>query len=130
MSVPIYPGDSIWVAVTSNEQNDGYDYFEVCNNTSNTCANPVFHYGDFSDSATGECIGEELTPPANFGTETLSGCDIVNNAGTGRGVGNWPHVYYYQTVPGGTRVSVGSITNGEDFPLFYCAKLGQGDFCG
>lgn len=131
MPLAIYPGDSISVAVTSNYQNDGYDYFSVCNETRSACANPVYHYGDFSDSATGECIGEEPNPPANFGTENLTGCGIVNNSGTFNGIGDWPHNYSYLTVSGGTLVSVGHIdSTGENFPLTYCSKLGRGDFCG
>jgi hypothetical protein len=134
IALAIYPGDSIEVFVSSNFQNDGYDYIQLCNNTRGTCSNPVYVYGDFSDSASGECIGEEPgLSPANFGTEELSGCYIENNSGTLQGVGDWPHNYSYISNSSGTStlVAVGSIdSSGADFPLFYCSTRGRGDFCG
>jgi hypothetical protein len=129
----ILAGDHIHVYISSNNGNDGYDYFLVQDLTRN-------HYNDntnysssyFSDSATGECILERpingstgnpyLLP--NFGTEHLSACDI-SGPGAYQGVGLWPHKYYSMTSDG---TSSGKLlaypdnttsNNGLDFSVYW-----------
>jgi hypothetical protein len=119
--LPIYPGDTISAYVSSNASGDGYDFFQVCSSHGGgTCQSKTI-YGDFSDSASGECIGERIggTQIVNFGTEELSSCYISNNAPTTKGVGNWPHNYYYITDGSRTLVSVGSISGGANYPLIW-----------
>jgi hypothetical protein len=127
----IYPSDSLSAYATSNAQGDGYDYFDVCNNTLNTCADPIYNYNSFSfsDSATGECIGEEPLVTggpvsdyyeANFGTEQLDGCYIANNSGLGQGIGDWTHSYFDSTnAEGNILMSVGDISGGANYPLYF-----------
>jgi hypothetical protein len=139
----IYAGQSLTAYVSSNAPGEPYDYFEVCNNTSSTCANSVenSHSDSFSDSATGECIGEEPAVTdkggsdyyeANYGTEYLSGCYVENNSGLGQGIQDWTHSYTWgQNAEGYTLQSVGSILHGTDYDLFYCTHATTtNDFCG
>jgi hypothetical protein len=140
MPLTIYPGNSMFAYAQSNYGGDGYNYYDVCNSTLNTCAQPEVQYGYFSDSATGECIAEEPVfsqdsnyYKANFGTENLDDCEITDNSGNENGVGNLPHNYYYleDTGTGGTLVDVGDITNnGEDYAVNYCSTEGSGNGCG
>jgi Peptidase A4 family len=128
---PIYPGDSMSAFVTSNSLDDQYDYFAVCNNTLNDCDVPSENHSSqsFSDSATGECIGEQpwVTGPggsdyyeADFGTEELSSCYIANKKGLGQGIADWPHSYYDSTdAEGSTLVTVGSISGDANYPLYF-----------
>jgi len=132
----MYPGAEITIIVSSNIDNDGYDYFDVCNNTYGYCES-AFDYttDDFSDSATGECIGEEPSLVdglyADFGTEEVYGCDVYDD-GTAYPIGSLTHDYSYLNCYayddecislGYTLVAVGAITDGGlDYPLYYCGE--------
>lgn len=119
--LPVYPGDTMSVYVESNINSDGYDYFQVCSSHGGGSCQSKTVSGNFSDSANGECIGERIggAPIANFGTEELSGCYMTNSSLTTNGIGNWPHNYYYLTDGSRTLVSVGSISSGANYPLYW-----------
>lgn len=129
-------GDHIHVFVSSNVNNDGYDYFyvqDITQNYYNTHTDTASQ--DFSDSATGECIVErptdlstnqpyplaEFNPPGH--TEQLSSCEIANSTGYYQPIGNWP-VYYYTMVNGSKTLAYpGPITNGGlDYPVYWVAS--------
>jgi hypothetical protein len=141
VSLTVKKGDEVSPIVSSNESNDGYDYFTICDDTSGSCSNPKYIYttNTFSDSATGECIGEEPNADAgddaNFGTVELLGCDL-NDAGSPEPIGAIAHNYSYLNTGnngsslGGTLVSVGRITDDQNYALKYCTKKGSGDNCG
>jgi hypothetical protein len=138
--IPVYPGDSMTAYVESNFENSGYDYFEVCNNTHSTCTSAPINTNSssFSDSAAGECIGEEPfarsvpTYDANFGTVGMDGCLITNSSNTTKGVGAWPHNYSWMLDANGkTLVTVGSIVNNQNYALGYCTTATTtGNSCG
>jgi hypothetical protein len=141
VSLTVKKGDEVSPIVSSNESNDGYDYFTICDDTSGVCSSGTYIYttNTFSDSATGECIGEEPFADdgddANFGTEELSGCDL-NDAGSPEPIGAIAHNFSYLDEGndgaslGGTLVSVGDITDDQNYPLRYCTTKGSGDACG
>jgi hypothetical protein len=128
-------GDHIHVFVSSNVNNDGYDYFyvqDITQNYYNSYKDTASQ--DFSDSATGECIVErpsddnhqpyplaEFNPPGH--TEQLSSCEIANSTGTYKPIGNWP-VYYYTMVNGNDTLAYpGPITNGGlNYPVYWVAS--------
>jgi hypothetical protein len=94
-------GNTIYVYVSSNPNNNGQDYFYMQNETAN-CYNSysLTNSVDFSDSATGECIVERDeygASLANFGTLTFGysyGCEMYdNNTQVLNGIGNFPHNY-------------------------------------
>jgi hypothetical protein len=137
-----YTGDTVTAYVDSNYADSGSDYFQVCDNTSSTCTSNVPNSvtGALSDSASGECVGEEPSTiewdndyyDANFGTEELNDCLITDGAGTANGVGVWPHNYnWVWNTSDKTMVTVGSITNNLNFPVTYCTtQTTTGNFCG
>jgi hypothetical protein len=127
-------GDQIHALITSNDNNDGQDYFYIENYSANSYnSHTETKSSYFSDSATGECIVErvgqfgtsnlyplaQFNPPGN--TEQLSSCAIgVQNGGI-NGVENWHHHYGY-IVNSSNKVlaSPGPITNyGYDFPVYW-----------
>lgn len=122
-------GDSIVVYVSSNLNNDGYDYFFVQDTSGN--ANDYGSktlYTDFSDSATGECVVERPTISgdipnlADFGTEQLSSCDIGSDS-SDKGIGSWPHFYIRMEYQGATLATVGSISNTDTFTITWRADI-------
>ncbi|HLI69611.1 MAG TPA: G1 family glutamic endopeptidase [Ktedonobacteraceae bacterium] len=79
----LHNGDDIWVYVSSNPSNDGFDLFYIENKTTHDYNSHTLLGGqDLSDSASGECvverpsIGGGLSSLANFGTEAMSQCDL------------------------------------------------------
>jgi hypothetical protein len=79
-------GDEVYVYVESNYNGSGYNYFYI-ENDSAACYNSYYDYsGDFSDSATGECIlerptvGGGFTGLANFGVTYLYDCMEGSNS--------------------------------------------------
>lgn len=139
--ISVYPGDSMTAYVDSNYAGSNNDFFEVCNNTrSDTCTG---HYNTntsaLSDSASGDCIGEEplatynsTSYGANFGTEEMDSCSITNSSGVTEGVGQWPHNYNWMVDHDlKTLVTVGSIFNNDSFDLSYCTNATTTtNFCG
>lgn len=128
-------GDHIHVYISSNINNDGYDYFlvqDITQNSYNDYTDTASQH--FSDSATGECIVErpalsngnryplaEFNPPGK--TEQLSSCDIANSSGQYNGIGNWPHYYYTMVNGSKTLAYPGSITNnGLNYPIYWVAS--------
>ncbi len=119
-------GDEVYAYISSNDSNDGYDYFLLENETVGSY-NSYTSYNSsyFSDSATGECIGERPTingsysSLANFGTEQLYGC-YIETSSTGQGIDSWPHDYYIMEDSSGNYLAtVGSISNTTDYPLYW-----------
>lgn len=117
------PGDEVYTFAESNLSGDGYNYFYIANETSNSYNSYTLRNNIFSDSATGECllerpsVGGNLTPllelnpngnPKN--SETFNDCVITTNAGS-NGIGNYSH-YYYNMYDGNTLLAhPGPITN-------------------
>lgn len=145
MSITLYPGNTIAVFVTSNLNGDDFNGYTMCNYSLKTCtdSSTTGSAAGLSDSATGECIGEEpayqdeTTPnskvylDANFGTEELSDCDLTDNSGTENPIQDWSHNYSWILAPnGGTLVDVGPIdSTGADFPLNFCSPEGSENTC-
>lgn len=125
-------GDTIYVYVSSNPDNNGQDYFYMQNESAN-CYNSYSLGGskNFSDSATGECIverDEQGNDLANFGTLTFGhsdGCEMFDNSTQVlNGIGNFPHNYFQiYSDPSNLNTlmaSVGSIyNNGYDFNVYW-----------
>jgi hypothetical protein len=122
------PGDRVYAYVSSNLNNDGYDYFEIENESiDNYNSHTVSGSSYFSDSATGECVVErpslygnpvplaEFDPNGNK-TEELDSCEIDNATGYQQSVGNWPHIDYHM-FNGGTQLAYPEslFNGGQDF---------------
>ncbi len=133
--IDLHSGDHIHVYISSNLNNDGYDYFfvqDITQNYYNTHQDTTSQ--DFSDSATGECIVErplddsgQLDPLAEFNppghVEQISSCDIANSTGQYQPIGNWPHYSYTMVNGSKTLAYPGSITNGGlNFPVTWAAS--------
>ena len=98
-------GDRVYSYVSSNLQNDGYDYFYIGNETVGSY-NSHQLTGNFSDSATGECVVERVTNglgsldtladfnPSAGNTEELDNCEIIDRSGNQQSVGNLTHLAY------------------------------------
>lgn len=97
--------DRIYVYISSNLRNDGYDYFYISNTTiSNYNSYTTYNSSKFSDSATGECVEERLgslpvarpNPYAGSASNTIEidGCEILDRNNYEQSVGNWPHIAY------------------------------------
>ncbi|GHO79018.1 hypothetical protein KSD_67890 [Ktedonobacter sp. SOSP1-85] len=110
--------------ISSNDSNDGYDYFYIENETVGSYNSyTTYNSSYFSDSATGECIGERPTVNgnfavlANFGTEKLPSC-YIGTSSTIKGIQSWSHDYYeMENTSGNLLATVGSITNTTDYPI-------------
>lgn len=125
-------GDHIHIYVSSNANNDGYDYFYMQNISYNTY-NSYTLYGssNFSDSESGECIAERpgvnnnLVALAQFSnngqpanTMKFYSCSIYDILNGGNGIGNLQHHYYYMSDGTNTLASPGPIVNyGLDYPV-------------
>lgn len=131
-------GDDIYITVTSNNSNDGQDYFYIENITANSYSSKTVTIRSYiSDGATGECV---LERPGIFGTnqyyalaqfnpqqsntENISNCAVTGVKGGIVGIGNQNHDYYTMTSDGtsGGRIlaKLGSITNyGYNFPTYW-----------
>lgn len=129
LSKGLYPGNQIWVYVNSNPNNNGSDEFYIQNNTTNDY-NSYYLYGGsyFSDSASGECVVERpsinggLSPLANFGTESLSGCQLyVNGNSTMEPIANYGGQDMDMVSNSGsyTLDYTGPLSNGQDFNVTY-----------
>lgn len=126
-SFAVHTGDTIMAYVDSNLDNDGYNTFFVDDETTGGYGSPTNPPTYFSDSATGECIAEKHTSPplSDFGTVDLDSCILGTSSTATQGIGDWPHFYYACTSNGtstGTKlISVGSITNSEDYAVIWRA---------
>jgi hypothetical protein len=122
----IHTGDSVSVEVDSNLQEDGYNYYYVGDNTRGSY-NTYTESGNFSDSATGECIGEKTSAYvlANFGTEHLNDCIMGDDTETG-GIGAWgvsPRILTTTGDSSGAKeICLGSIVNNDLFSLYWKNK--------
>jgi hypothetical protein len=122
-SFAVHRGNTIYAYVDSNLSGDGYNTYYVENETTGAYGihNDPPNY--FSDSATGECIGEKNSPQlADFGTEWLDGCTICTSS-TCKGIASWTHDYYVVTDNGkssGTKmITVGSINSSGNYPVYW-----------
>lgn len=126
--------DRIYVYISSNLQNDGYDYFYISNTTiSNYNSYTTHDSSKFSDSATGECVQERLgglpiaQPNPNAGSASntigINACEILDRNNYQQSVGNWPHIaYQIVNIFNGVLVYPKPLTNGgQDFLLQWVA---------
>ncbi|BCL80180.1 hypothetical protein ccbrp13_26450 [Ktedonobacteria bacterium brp13] len=129
LSKGLYNGNQIWVYVNSNPNQNGSDEFYIQNNSTNDY-NSYYLYGSsyYSDSATGECVVERpsinggLSPLANFGTDSLSQCQLyVNGNATMEPIGNYGGQMMDMLSNNGsyTLDAVGSLSNNQDFSVTY-----------
>lgn len=79
--------------------------------------------GPNANSSTAECIVEAPTINgsiaylSNYGTETLTGCQVEINAGSNQGINNVPHDYF-NMYDGTTPLSTtGPISNGDTYTM-------------
>jgi len=128
--------DRIYVYISSNLQNDGYDYFYISNTTiSNYNSYTTYDSSKFSDSATGECVVERLgggtlpiaqpNPHAGSASNTIEidACEILDRNNYQQSVGNWPHIAY-QIVNSSNRVLMYPkplMNGGQDFLMQWVA---------
>lgn len=121
--------------VSSNLNNDGYNYFEIENVTINNYNSYTHTTGNgayFSDSATGECtlehikVGDGLYQdlaefnPNGGRTEEFDSCEIIDRNGVQKSVGGWPN-RALQIWVGSTELAYpGSLFNGgQDFLVYW-----------
>jgi peptidase A4-like protein len=127
----LHHGDKIAVTVSSNYDNKGVDKFYIKDVTTNKhpVHYPISFKGHFSDSATGECIGERplhtngasffFEPIPNFATEWMNDCSISSNNAT-HPVGSWPtNSVTMKNASYRVLVSVGGIDPHGSFPLYW-----------
>ena len=116
-------GSSVYVYITSNLNNEGYNYFYIENNSS-LCYNSHVDRTAFSDSATGECIAERPTQSgggyyglADFGSVRFTGCYINSTP-----INSLPHIYHnlVSRQTGDTLATVGPVaSNNTDYSVYW-----------
>jgi hypothetical protein len=135
-------GDKIAVTVESNYLNSGNTQIFITDERSGETESPSASAEaaiPFSDSATGECIGERSipTPLAEYNpspssatphTVFLNDCVIYNNSGTSHPVGpgnGWANTNWYHIVgkTGDLVEGIGAVDSSGSFPLNWKARF-------
>jgi hypothetical protein len=122
VNLSIKTNDQIYSEVDSNFGGSGDNYYYVGDNTNGKYLSHDFSTY-FSDSATGECIGEvNSSNLADFGKEEFYGCTVLTNS-TSNTINNWNHYYYVPTTTGTSSgkalITCSSINSGGDFTLVW-----------
>lgn len=115
-------GSKVYIEVTSNENNEGYNFFFI-ENESHSCYNSHTDRTAFSDSATGECIAERPLQNGNFyyGLIDFNSIRFTICLINARGINLYPHLYHNMVSlqTGDTLATVGPIANNTDYTVYW-----------